>query len=47
MAAIATPALTVGFGLTIICLLAVAIPQEPPALVNVNVTGVVELAAAV
>ena len=47
MAAIAPPALTVGFGLTTICLVAVAVPHEPPPDVRVKVTGDVDAADAV
>ena len=35
------------FGLTTILLEAVAVPQDPPLVVNINVIGVVEFAAAV
>ena len=42
MAAFAPPTFTVGFGLTVSCLLANAAPHEPPLVVRVNVTGVEE-----
>ena len=37
MAAIAAPALAVGLGITMIVLLAVIVPHEPPDVVKVNV----------
>src|SRR5664280_1595214 len=39
IAATAPPALTVGFGLTVIFFVAKMVPQEPPAVVSLNVTG--------
>ena len=42
IAAIGPPAFTVGFGLTVSCLLANVVPHEPPLVVRVNVTGVEE-----
>jgi hypothetical protein len=38
IAATAEPALTVGLGLTVSVLLAEVVPQDPPAVVSVNVT---------
>ena len=38
IAAIAPPAFTVGFGFTVIVLLALVVPHEPPDVVSVNVT---------
>ena len=43
----APPTFTVGFGLTVNCLLADVIPHEPPLVVRVNVTGVKEEEVAV
>ena len=45
MAAVAEPASAIGFGLTVICLVAVVVPQLPPLVVRVSVMGVVELEA--
>ena len=42
IAASVPPAFTVGFGLTVSCLLANVVPHEPPLVVRVNVTGVEE-----
>src|SRR5664280_2501102 len=47
IAATAPPALTVGFGVTVIFFVAKMVPQEPPAVVSLNITGVPEPAAAV
>ena len=47
MAAVAEPASAIGFGFTVICLVAVVVPQLPPLVVSVSVMGVVELEAAV
>jgi hypothetical protein len=47
IAVIALPTFTVGLGLTTIGLLALTVPHDPPEVVNVSVTGVPELAAAV
>ena len=43
----APPTFTVGFGLTVSCLLANAVLHEPPLVVRVNVTGVKEEEVAV
>ena len=43
----APPTFTVGFGLTVIFLVANVVPHDPPAVVSVNVTGVPEAADAV
>jgi hypothetical protein len=43
----AEPALTVGLGFTVNDLLAEVVPQEPPLVVNVKVTGLPEFEAAV
>ena len=42
MVAMEGPTLTVGFGLTVNCVLAEAVPHEPPLVVRVNVTGLEE-----
>ena len=47
IAATAEPAFTVGIGFTVRYLLADVVPQEPPVVVNVNVTGLVDVADAV
>jgi hypothetical protein len=47
IADIAPPAFTVGFGFTVIVLLALTLPQEPPAVVRVRVTEATEDAEAV
>src|ERR1035437_1151496 len=47
MAAMTPPTFTVGFGLTVIVFVAKVVTHEPPAVVNLNVTGVPEPAAAV
>ena len=47
MAVIAAPAFTVGLGFTTIVLLAKVVPQEPPLVVKVKVTGVPDAAEAV
>jgi hypothetical protein len=47
IAATAEPAFTVGLGFTVRFLLADVVPQEPPVVVNVNVTGLVDVADAV
>ena len=47
IAAVAEPALTVGFGLTVNDLLAEVVPHEPPLVVSVNVTGEAEVELAV
>jgi hypothetical protein len=47
IAVIGLPTFTVGLRLTVISLLALTIPHEPPELVSVSVTDVPELAAAV
>ena len=47
IAAIAAPAPVVGVGLTVIVLLVVVVPHEPPEVVNVNVIVAAEFAAAV
>jgi hypothetical protein len=46
-AATAEPAFTVGFRFTVKLLLADVVPHEPPEVVNVNVTGLVDVADAV
>ena len=47
IAAMAPPAFTVGFGFTVIVLLALVIPQKPPDVVRVNVTEATDDADAV
>ena len=47
MAEMAEPASAVGLGFTVICLVAVVVPQLPPLVVRVSVIGVVEFEAAV
>ena len=47
IAATTEPAFTVGFGLTVIVLLAVVVPHTPPPVVNVKVRGVPDEADAV
>jgi hypothetical protein len=47
IAVIAPPTFTVGLGFTTIVLLKLVVPQEPPLVVRVSVTGVPELPAAV
>ena len=47
IAAVALPVLTVGFGLTVIVLLALVMPHEPPDVVKVKVTEATDEADAV
>jgi hypothetical protein len=47
MAATAPPIVTVGLGFTVTVLVSEIVPQDPPLVVSVKVTGVVDKAAAV